>query len=321
LFASGDSETSARLVPGAPRALRLAGRMEDEAQFHADMLRQVYAQRRQFDVLHFHLDGWHLREPRLGDLPHLTTVHGRVDLPERRELLLSQPPSLPLVSISAAQRAPLRQAAWIGTVHHGLPMGAHAARFEHGDYLVFLGRMSPEKRPDRAIEIAGRFGMRLKIAAKIDEHDRAHFQALRSQLERPWVDFVGEVDEARKTELLSGAYALLFPIDWPEPFGLAMIEAMSCGTPVVAWRRGAAPEIVDEGQSGFTVDSVEEALRALERVAKLDRRRVAKLARQRFGAQRMALDYLRLYARSLERQTSPTARVGSAGTPHAGSRE
>jgi glycosyltransferase involved in cell wall biosynthesis len=322
LFASGDSATSARLLPGFPRSLRLAGRVGDEASIHLAMLKQVYALRHQFDVVHLHIDDWHLRDASLFDLVHLTTVHGRLDLDERLQTFAPYRNDLALTSISEAQRAPLGRANWMGTVHHGLPPDLCQPSYEPGHYLVFLGRVSPEKRVDRAIDIAGAFGMRLKIAAKVDDFDREYHASIRHKFESPWVDFVGEVNETEKNELLRHAYALLFPIDWPEPFGLAMIEAMSCGTPVVAWSHGSIPEIVDDGLTGFIVDSEEGAVRALGQIPKLDRRRVAKIARQRFGVRRMALDYIRLYERCLRaREELPMLRVSSGGVVHAGTRK
>jgi glycosyltransferase involved in cell wall biosynthesis len=314
LFASADSHTRARLVPGCPRALRLAGAMDGEFDAHSAMLREVHARRHEFDVVHIHVDDWHLREPRLFAVPHVTTVHGRIDIPERLRCF-SGHDRLALVSISDAQRAPLPKAPWLGTVHHGLPTNLYTPRYEPGSYLVFLGRISPEKGVQRAIEIAGRFGMKLVIAAKIEQIDYQYYLSIRSELRRPWVDFVGEVDQVQKDDLLGGAYALLFPIDWPEPFGLVMIEAMSCGTPVVAFRNGSTPEIVDHGVSGFLADDVESALSGLRQVATLNRMRVASVARQRFSAPRMATEYLKLYERRRRQRDSLrhfTARVGHA---------
>ncbi len=322
LFASGDSVTCAELVAGAPRALRLAGRVSEEQTIHRAMLRMLYARRHDFDVIHLHIDDWHLRDPRLLALPHLTTVHGRLDVAERKQVFAPQGDALSLTSISDAQRLPLAHANWVGTVHHGIPLDLYRPRFEHGSYLAFLGRISPEKRVDRAIEIAGRFGMTLKIAAKVDDHDRAYYEGLAEHFRRPWVEFVGEVDEAQKSALLANAYALLFPIDWPEPFGLVMVEAMSCGTPVIAWPHGSVPEIVDEGRTGFIVNSIEGAVSALGRVAQLDRRLVAELSRERFCIRRMALDYLRLYERRRAQELSPPVlRVGVGGNRHAGPRQ
>jgi glycosyltransferase involved in cell wall biosynthesis len=296
LFASGDSLTSARLSPGSSQALRLAGVAAADVQTHTAMLKQVYAQRANFDVIHLHVDDWQLLEPRLLRTPHVTTVHGRIDVPARRSIYASEP-ELALVSISNSQRAPLPQARWLATVYHGLPDALYQPCDEQGDYLAFVGRISAEKRVDRAIEIAGRFGMRLRVAAKVDNGDFPYYQSVKHLLEQPWVDFIGEVGEADKCKLLGGAYAFLFPIDWPEPFGLAMIEAMACGAPVIAWRHGSIPEVVDDGRTGFVVDSIEGALSALNRCAHFDRQGCAAHARARFGASRMARDYVEVYER------------------------
>jgi len=322
LFASGDSATGARLLPGFPRALRLAGRVSDQASIHGTMLKQVYALRHQFDLVHLHVEDWHLRDPSLFDLVHLTTVHGRLDLPDRLESYAPYAQDLALASISESQRAPLPRANWIGTVPHGLPPELYQPSYEAGQYLLFLGRIAPEKRVDRAIELAGEFGMPLKIAAKFDDADRAYFESIEPMFKSPWVEFLGEVSEVEKHELLRHAYALVFPIDWPEPFGLAMIEAMSCGTPVVAWPHGSVPEIVDDGLTGYIVDSQRLAVRGLSQIPKLDRRRVAKIARQRFGVRRMALDYVRLYERCLQtRAELPVLRASSGGIVDAGPRK
>lgn len=299
LFASGDSVTRAELVPGCERALRLGGTSDAVERAHAAMLGEVYRRRHEFDIIHSHIGNWHLREPRLLESSHVTTVHERLDLPENQALY--EHPALRLISISDAQRRPLPNASWLGTVLHGLPDGLYRPRHERGSYLSFVGRMSPNMRVDRAVEIARRAGMPLKIAAKIDRADYAYYQTLKPILREPFVEFVGELNEAQKGELLAGAYALLFPIDWPEPFGLSMIEAMACGTPVVAWRNGSVPELVDQSVTGFVINSIEGAVSALSRVAQLDRRLVARVAYQRFAARRMARDYLRLYARSMAR--------------------
>jgi glycosyltransferase involved in cell wall biosynthesis len=299
LFASGDSLTRAELVPGCERALRLGGTADAVERAHSAMLHEVYRRRHDFDIIHFHVGGWHLREPRLLGSSHATTVHERLDLPENQALY--EQSALRLISISDAQRRPLPSASWLGTVLHGLPDGLYRPRHERGAYLAFVGRIAPTTRIDRAVEIARRAGIPLKIAAKIDRADYPYYQTLRPILREPFVEFVGELNEAQKSELLAGAYALLFPIDWPEPFGLTMIEAMACGTPVVAWRNGSVPELVDQSVTGFVVNSIEGAVSSLSRVAQLDRRLVARVAYQRFAARRMARDYLRLYARSMAR--------------------
>jgi glycosyltransferase involved in cell wall biosynthesis len=299
LFASGDSLTRATLVPGCERALRLDGSTDEVERAHSAMLEEVYRRRHDFDVIHFHVGDWHLREPRLLGSSHVTTVHERLDLPENQ--LSYQHPALRLISISDAQRRPLPGASWLGTVQHGLPDGLYRPRPERGAYLAFVGRIAPTTRVDRAVEVARRAGMPLKIAAKIDRADYPYYQTLKPILREPFVEFVGEINEAKKGELLANASALLFPIDWPEPFGLTMIEAMACGTPVIAWRNGSVPELVDQGVTGFVVNSIEGAVSSLPRLAQLDRRLVARVAYQRFAARRMARDYLRLYARSMAR--------------------
>ena len=305
LFASGDSVTGADLYAGCSSALRLAGSADAADQAHDAMLAELYERRHEFDVIHFHIRDWHLREPRLRSTSHVTTVHDALDHTSERALYGER--GLRLISISDAQRRPLANADWLGTVYHGLPDGLYRPGHERGSYLAFLGRISPETRVDRAIEIARRSGMPLKIAAKIGRKDYPYYLSLRKQLREPFVEFVGEVNETQKSELLSRAYALLFPIDWSEPFGLSLIEAMACGTPVVAWHNGSVPEIVDQGVTGFVIHSVDGAVSALSRIEQLDRRHVARASWQRFAARRMARDYLRLYARSIVRDLTVPA--------------
>ena len=303
LFATADSETSAELVPCAPSALRLAPFQHAMAHY-ALMLEAVRRRAAEFDVLHFHVDHLHLPLFRPLARKTLTTLHGRLDLPSLVPLY-REFADMPLVSISNSQRTPLPLARWTGTVYHGLSseicpfnpaFRARAQPFPGEGYFAFLGRASPEKGLDRAIEIVRRAGARLRIAAKIDPPDSEYFETLiKPQLAHRGIEFIGELDEARKPAFLGNATALLFPIDWPEPFGLAMIEAMSCGTPVVAWRNGSVPEIVEDGVTGFIVGSIEEALAALERAAHLDRGRVRRRFEERFSAERMARDYLSIY--------------------------
>jgi glycosyltransferase involved in cell wall biosynthesis len=237
-----------------------------------------------------------LRELKLANT--LTTLHGRLDLPGYREIF-EHHYDFPLVSISNHQRRPLPDANWAGTVLHGLP--TNLCRFQsapRGDYLAFLGRISPEKRVDRAIEIAGRAGLKIKIAAKIDAADRQYFKnEIEPLFALPHVEYVGEVGDREKCDFLGNARALLFPIDWPEPFGLVMIEAMSCGTPCIAWRAGSVPEIINEGENGFIVESIDAAVAAVQRARQLDRARVRLSFERRFSAERMTRDYLDLYAR------------------------
>jgi len=296
LFASGDSTTAARLVPCCEQALRLAG-VTDPTPLHVLMAEHVLHHADQFDVIHFHVDAIHLPVARRCPTPTVTTLHGRLDLPGL-PALYAEFGELSLVSISDAQRAPLPWARWLGTVHHGLPQDLYAFRPHPDDYVAFLGRISPEKRVDRAIEIARRAGIPLRIAAKIDPVDREYYQAEIAPLfELPGVEYVGEVGEADKAEFLGRARALLFPIDWPEPFGLVMIESFACGTPVVAYRRGSVPEVIDEGVTGRIVDDVEGAAAALADIDALDRRRIRATFERRFSASRMARDYVELYKR------------------------
>lgn len=303
LFAAGDSRSSARLVPCAPRALRLDPAVRDQLPHHIAMLRTVRDQADRFDLIHFHIDWLHY--PAFADrLPRtLTTLHGRLDLPDLKAVYRAYPEA-PLVSVSHAQRAPLAGLGlnWAATVHHGLPADLYRASSRGGDHLLFLGRISPEKRPDRAIRIAALAGLPLRIAAKVDAVDRAyHEREIAPLIAAHGVEFLGEVDDAGKQRLLAEARALLFPIDWPEPFGLVMIEAMACGTPVIAWRCGSVPEVVEHGVTGFIVASEQEAAEAARRAGMLDRGRIRARFEARFTADRMARDYLAVYSRLLER--------------------
>jgi len=297
LFASGDSQTSARLVPGSPTALRLSGRCQDFLAPHVYMLEQVVKHAREFDVVHFHIAQLHFPIARRSLPSHLTTLHGRLDLPELVPLY-EEFSDIPCVSISEAQRAPLPHAHWLATVHHGLPPDLLSFQPEPGAYLAFLGRISPEKRVDRAIAIARACGQPLRIAAKVDPADADYFEhEIRPLLDDPLVDFIGEIGDAEKPAFLGHARALLFPIDWPEPFGLVMIEALACGTPVIAFRGGSVAEVIDDGVTGFVVGSLEEAFAATDRIATLDRRVCRAVFEQRFTVARMAADYVDLYAR------------------------
>ncbi|MGO4175770.1 glycosyltransferase family 4 protein [Bosea sp. TAF32] len=299
LFASGDSRTSAELVACAPQGLRLAG-IRDHTACHLAMLAKVRERQESFDVIHFHLDL--LQHAMFSDLTHkcVTTLHGRLDLPDFLPVYQAFP-RMPLISISEGQRKPMPATAnWLATVHHGLGPGLCPFDARGGDYLAFLGRITPEKRPDRAIEIAKRAGMRLRIAAKVDPVDEEYFRnQIAPLLDHPLIEFIGEIDEAQKAGFLGGARALLFPIDWPEPFGLVMIEAMSAGTPVIAWRNGSVPEIVSDGVSGIIVDSIAEAVSACRRSAAMDRSKVRAHFEQHFTAERMACDYLAAFDRLL----------------------
>jgi glycosyltransferase involved in cell wall biosynthesis len=296
LFASGDSVTSARHVPIAPRALRLDPTCQDQMAWHVLMLDHVLERAAEFDVLHFHIDYLPFPFANRLERPSLTTLHGRLDLPDLLPLF-RRFRHLPLVSISDAQREPLPWANWVATVYHGLPEDLYRLNENPRDYLVFVGRIAPEKRVDRAIEIARRTGRKLILAAKVATVDQDYFDSeIRPMLDSAPVEFIGEVNEFEKQDLLGHAAALLFPIDWPEPFGLAMIEAMACGTPVIACRRGSVPEVVDEGVTGYVVDDVDQAIEAVDRVASISRAGCRARFEERFTASRMARDYLGVYS-------------------------
>ncbi|MEH2511977.1 glycosyltransferase involved in cell wall biosynthesis [Nitrobacteraceae bacterium AZCC 1564] len=297
LFASGDSLTSARLAPMWPRALRLDGSVRDPNALHMMMIEQVCRRAEEFDILHFHLDYYPFSLMARQRIPYITTLHGRLDLPEHQPMFDTFP-SIPLVSISNSQRRPVHKANWIDTVYHGMPKGLLAPKSKTPSYLAFLGRISPEKRVDRAIHIAERCGLTLKIAAKVDPADIDYFNAdIRPLLEKPHVEFIGEISDAEKSDFLSAAVALIVPIDWPEPFGLVMIEAMACGTPVVAYNRGAAPEIVEDGVTGFVVEDETSAVGAIKNIGLISRTKVREQFEKRFTSNRMALDYLSVYGK------------------------
>jgi len=305
LFATGDSSTSAHLVAVRPGALRLSGTSDPIAP-HVLLLERVAARAASFDVIHFHCDYMHYPLSRRLVTPTVTTLHGRLDIPDLVPLY-REFSDMPLVSISDAQREPLPWACWIGTVHHGLPLNVGTFRDQPGQYLAVLGRISPEKGVDRAIEIARRFGMKLKIAAKVDQSDQSYFdEVIRPLLDGPGVEFVGEIGEQDKDQFLGEAYALLFPIDWPEPFGLVMIEAMARGAPVIAFRRGSVPEVIDDGVTGYTVDSIEEAVHALERLRDLSRQKCRLRFEERFTSRRMAVKYLDVYRRVADFSPGPS---------------
>jgi glycosyltransferase involved in cell wall biosynthesis len=295
LFASGDSETSARLVACSQRALRLDPAVADPVAHLTLMLERVRQHAHEFDILHFHVEHLHLPLFRPVARKTVTTMHGRLDGPDLPDLY-REFADMPLVSISHSQRHPLVSANWVGTVYHGLPREVCPFNPARGGYYAFLGRVSPEKGLERAIEIARRANVRLRIAAKVDRAEEEYFaERITPLLKAPGIEFVGEVNEAQKPAFLGNAIALLFPIDWPEPFGLAMIESMSCGTPVLAWPNGSVPEVVEHGRTGLVVQSVEEAVAALPAVARLDRLAVRERFEQRFSAARMAQDYLAVY--------------------------
>ena len=304
LFGSGQSITSANLVRCCEQPLRLNPAVRDVIPYYMLMLDKVRGMASEFDILHFHIDQF--QYPMFRDMARrtVTTLHGRQDLPDLHPLYRGFP-DMPLVSISNAQRAPIPDANFIDTVYHGLPRDLTLTLHPRGGYLAFLGRISPEKRVDRAIAIARAVGLPLKIAAKVDRVDEDYFRSeIEPLLKHPGIEYVGEIDDLHKAKFLGESRALLFPIDWPEPFGLAMIEAMACGTPVLAFRKGAVPEVIDDGVTGYVVDTMDEAICALGSVLALDRSRVRRRFEERFSATRMAQDYLKVYERL----------IGTAGT-------
>lgn len=314
LYASGDSTTRARLRPMCERALRLNnGPIRDPFAWHMLLTEIVAQDAPQFDIVHYHLDYLPFSHIRYGSIPALTTVHSRLDIPDLFPIY-REFKGMRLISISGAQRMPMPWASWLATIHHGLPEDLHRPTYGPGGYLAFLGRISPEKRVDWAVEIAGRAGMRLRVAAKVDAADQKYYETVRALLEAQHVDFVGEIDEAGKTGFLGNARALLLPIDWPEPFGLVMIEALACGTPVIAFRRGSVEEILEEGVTGFIVENVDEAVEAVRRIDTIDRRACRRAFERRFTVRRMCDDYLRAYSRILAERNEGTREQGSKKT-------
>ena len=313
LFASGDSVTQAALVAPCERSLRTLPGCIDPLAHYAILMDEVLSRSAEFDILHFHIDHMHFPFTKNVGLPTVTTLHGRLDIPDLQPLYrhFSQ---MPIVSISRAQRIPIPAANWVGNVYHGLPRDLHSlqTRPDKDAYAAFLGRISPEKRPDRAIRIASKAGIRLRIAAKIDAVDRAYFNSeIKPLLDLPGIEFLGEINESQKTEFLGNATAFLFPIDWPEPFGVAVIEAMSCGTPVIAFRCGSVPEIIDEGVSGFIVNSEEQAVDAIEKCRNIDRRICRAAFERRFTADRMAKDYIEIYRKLADDEALPLVAMPS----------
>ncbi len=302
LFASGDSTTAAEVVSCAATALRLDPKVKDQIPYYMLMIDRVRRMADDFDVLHFHID--HYQFPMFHHVAGrtVTTLHGRQDIPDLK-MLYNAFPDMPLVSISDAQRRPVPSANFAATVYHGLPNDLHRANLSNTEnYVAFLGRISPEKGPDRAIRIARAAGIPLKIAAKVDKADEDYFrEVVKPMLDQPGVEYIGEINERNKTAFLGNARALLFPIDWPEPFGLVMIEAMACGTPTLAFRHGSVPEVIEDGLSGYIVDSEEEAVTVLPQTILLDRRRVRRRFEERFSASRMAANYVAVYEKLLQR--------------------
>jgi glycosyltransferase involved in cell wall biosynthesis len=314
LFASGDSVTSARLEAMWPRALRLDGAVRDPNALHMMMLERVYQRSAEFDFLHFHLDYYPFSLFSRQATPFATTLHGRLDLPEHQPVFETFS-AVPVVSISNSQRRPLPQANWVRTVHHGLPAQLLVPKPIKPSYFAFLGRIAPEKGIDRAIRIAQHCGVPLKVAAKVDKSDQEYYdEKIRPMMKAGNVEFIGEINDKDKSEFLSGATALLVPIDWPEPFGLVMIEAMACGTPVIAYNRGSVPEIIEEGLTGFIVEDETGAIGAVDRLGTLSREKVRRRFEERFTARRMAQDYLSVY-RSLIDAISPHLRLVTDDAP------
>jgi glycosyltransferase involved in cell wall biosynthesis len=314
LFASGDSVTSAQLEAVWPRALRLDGAVRDPNALHMLLLEKVYRRASDFDILHCHLDYYPFSLFSRQPTPFVTTLHGRLDLPEHQPVFDAFS-SIPVVSISNAQRRPLPQANWVRTVHHGLPEKLLTPKPIKPSYFAFLGRIAPEKGIDRAIRIAQHCGMPLKVAAKVDKADREYFdEQIQPMMKSENVEFIGEINDRDKSEFLSGAVVLLVPIDWPEPFGLVMIEAMACGTPVIAFNRGSVPEVLDDGVTGFIVEDETGAIGAVDRLEHLSRAKIRKRFEERFTSRRMAQDYLSVY-RGMTDAVAPHLRLVTEDAP------
>ncbi len=314
LFASGDSATSARLEAVWPRALRLDVAVRDPNALHMMMLERIFERACDFDFLHFHLDYYPFSLFSRQSTPFVTTLHGRLDLPEHQPVFDTFS-SVPVVSISNAQRRPLPQANWVRTVHHGLPAGLFQPKPVKPSYFAFLGRIAPEKGVDRAIGVARHCGVPLKVAAKVDKVDQDYFdEQIEPMMKSANVEFIGEISDREKSDFLSGAIALLVPIDWPEPFGLVMIEAMACGTPVIAFNRGSVPEVIDDGLTGFVVEDINGAIGAVDRLGHLSREKIRRRFEERFTARRMAQDYLAVY-RSLSDAVAPHLRLVADDAP------
>lgn len=299
LFAAGDSQTRARLCAVVAESLRLSKVPRDPVIFHMLEVMEVMRQAEEFDIVHFHMDFFHFPQLRQRMIPHVTTLHGRLDSPDLGAMF-EEFSEMPIVSISDSQRRPLPQANFVGTVYNGVPEETYTFREQPGEYLAFLGRISPEKGPEQAIEMAIKTGQKLRIAAKVDRVDREFFEVkIKPWLDHPLIEFIGEVNEVQKNEFLGNAKALLFPINWPEPFGLVMIEAMACGTPVIAFPRGSVPEVMEDGVSGFMVHNVEEAVTVLAGIDQFDRAGCRRYFESRFTSRKMAQGYMSLYEREI----------------------
>jgi glycosyltransferase involved in cell wall biosynthesis len=306
LFASGDSVTNARLIASCERSLRKNERCKDPVAREVLLVDHVIEYVNEFDLIHFHTGYLHFPVCRYLQVPHVTTLHGRLDLPDLVPVF-DRFRNEPLISISNAQRQPLPWANWQATIYHGLPKDLFVFQPNEGDYLAFLGRISPEKRVDRAIEIAKRVSMPLKIAAKVDRADRRYFKRdIEPLLTQSHVEWVGEISDQQKNEFLGNAYALLFPIDWPEPFGLVMIEAMACGTPIIAYDCGSVPEVMEDGATGFIVRDLDDAVKGVNRIRDLSRSRCREVFEKRFAAERMASDYVDVYKRLIDSDVERT---------------
>jgi glycosyltransferase involved in cell wall biosynthesis len=301
LFASGDSDPTLNLAPMRKEAIRLDPRKPDWVAIYYKYVEDVYARKDEFDILHFHIDYFPLSLFTRQHVPFLTTSHGRLDIPEFVETY-SMFPTAPFVSISNSQRRPIPNLNWVRTVLHGMPAELLTPQPVRQEYCAFLGRVSPEKGPDRAIEITRRAGMKLKIAAKVDDADRRYYETVVKPLidTNPHVEYIGEINDSQKPDFLSGAQALIFAIDWPEPFGLVMIEAMACGTPVIAFNSGSVPEVIDDGVSGFIVDGIDGAVAALGRLHQLERATVRATFERRWTSRRMAEDYVAVYQQLID---------------------
>lgn len=306
LFASGDSLTNAHHVAVVPESLRCSNLHRDPALWHQRQLMEVLRMANQFDIIHFHTDFSHFSVMRHWDTPHVTTLHGRLDLPDF-QIVFDEFTDMPVVSISESQRKPIQNANWVGTVYNGTPGENYVYQPSPApnQYFAFLGRFSPEKGPERAIEIAKRLGVKLKMAAKIDAVDEAYFaERIQPHLDHPLIEYIGEVNDSQKNRLLGGARALLFPIDWPEPFGLVMTESMACGTPVIAFRNGSVDEVMKDGVTGFIVENIDEAVEAARKIDTISRRGCRIYFQNHFSAEAMANGYVRVYEQLLSPQAT-----------------